>query len=271
MIRRYATQARRVDHSHFDLHGWPKAKNPAPHEIFNVQESELTNRLEYNKTIKSTYQKLVKLYHPDITHDVIEGSAILLAEQKRLRFDAVQNAYEVLKDPRNRLAFAKYQNTTWNDYKPGTLSFEAYRMANAHRQKYSYNNDPRFWQAGTWEDYYRMRYDRPAPTMEEWERNKWKILWKVLAVSGVVVVLQIMLALERTDEFNRQTRLMNLRATADVQQAYDNYDEDPSQFLRVRRFLLFRRLALSNRDQDEMKQEENAILTKYARNVVKVE
>lgn len=266
MIRRYATQARRIDHSHFDLHGWPTTKKPTPLEIFNLKnDSAYTNRLEYDKALKSTYQKLIKLYHPDLQHEVVEGSASLLAEQKRLRFDAIQDAYEVLKDPRKRNAFQKYQSTSWDDYKRGqTGNFDAYRMANAHRQKYSYANDPKFWHAATWEDYYRMRYARPAPTMEDWEKNKWKILWKVLAVSAVVVCLQIMLALERTDEFNRRTRMMNLKSSADMENSYANYDEGDSKFLRIRRFLLYRRLGLSNRDAEDTKREENDILTKFA-------
>ncbi|KAF8000302.1 hypothetical protein HF325_005231 [Metschnikowia pulcherrima] len=142
-------------------------------------------------------------------------------------------------------------------------------MANAHRRKYLYANDPKFWHAGNWEDYYQMRYGRSAPTREEWEKNKWSILWKVLAAASVVVTLQIMLALERTEEFNRQTRLMNLRANTDLSGAYTNYDEGLTRFQRIRRFLLYRRLGLSDRDADETKVEENEMLTKYAQDQLK--
>lgn len=272
LSRRFASTSRRaIDHAHYDLHVWPKLKTPSPHEIFNVLkgESEFANRQEYEKKVKQTYQKFVKIYHPDVCsgHDVIDHSGkTLSAEQKRQRFDDVQQAYEILKSPSKSSAYQRSQTTTWGDYQKGkTGSFDAYRMANAHRKKYSYDNDPKFWHAATWEDYYQMKYGRPAPTREEWEKNKWKILWRVLAVALVVVLLQIMLALERTLEFNRQTRLMNLRADAELKEAYNNFGEDHSQFQRLRRFLLYRRLALEDRNMEEMKQEENEMLTNYAR------
>lgn len=273
LCRRYASTARnKIDHTHYDLHAWPRTKTPTPHEIFNLTEASYASRLDLEKDIKKTYQKYVKLYHPDLSslHDVINGTMILLPEQRRHRFDQIQAAYELLKNAKHRHAYNKAQTTTWGDYRRGkTTNFDAYRMANAHRRKYSYENDPKFWQAGTWEDYYQMRYNRSAPTREEFERNKWKILWKVLAVGSVVLVLQIMLALERTEEFNRQTRLRNLRANADLANAYNNYDDGLSRFQRVRRFLLYRRLGLSNRDADGSKTEENDMLTKYAQEQVK--
>lgn len=266
-LRRYATT-----HSQYSLHQWPKGVTPSPHEIFSFPENPVS-RAAYDKALKAMYQKYVKIYHPDaaLQRDIIDDHTgkMLSPEQKRARFSAVQSAYELLKDPRNRIAFKRYENTSWADYKRGkTTNFEAFRMANAHRKKYAYENDPQFWQAGTWEDYYQMRYNRPAPTQEEWDRNKWSILYGVLAVLAIVAALQVMLALEKTDEFNRQTRLMNLRAKADLSSAYENHLEGISSFQRVRRFLLFRRSSLKARDEEEdkaQKLEENEILTRYAR------
>lgn len=269
-IRTYAT-LRAVDHTQYGLHAWPLLKKPLPHEIFAVQDAK--NRLDFERTLRKTYQNYVKLYHPDVaSQHEIHGAkgGVLSAEQKRARFDAIQQAYEILKDPRQRAAYNRAQTTTFEQYQGGASGlFDAYRKANAHRPKYSYENDPKFWQAGTWEDYYNMRYGRPAPTREEWEKNKWSILWKVLAVASIVVTLQIMLALQRTDEFNRQTRLRNLRANADLTAAYDNYQEGFSRFQRIRRFLLYRRLGLPDRDMDGLKLEENDLLTKYAQERVK--
>ncbi|OBA20775.1 hypothetical protein METBIDRAFT_79049 [Metschnikowia bicuspidata var. bicuspidata NRRL YB-4993] len=273
-IRAYATAARdTVNHGKHGLHPWPKTKKPTPHEIFNLLEKDCLNRLAYDRAVRRTYQKLVKLYHPDISKlreiENTDGS-VLLEDQKKKRFHEVQSAYEILKSARTRTAYHRAQTTTWGDYKRGkTSSFDAYRMANAHRKKYAYENDPKFWQAGNWEDYYQMRYGRSAPTREEWEKNKWGILWKVLAAASVVVTLQVMLALEKTNEFNRQTRLMNLRANADLSDAYTNYDEGLTRFQRIRRFLLFRRLGLGDRDADGTKVAENEMLTKYAQEQLK--
>lgn len=271
IYRRFASSSARrvVEHSQYELHKWPTGKRPSPHEIFNILggEGDFANRRDYEKQVKSTYQKFVKVYHPDVctNHEVMEGGKPLLVQQKRQRFDDIQNAYEILKDPSKSSAYRKYKSTSWDDYQRGkTGNFDAYRMANAHRKKYAYENDSKFWHAATWEDYYQMRYGRAAPTREEWEKSKWLILWKVLAVASVVVVLQIMLALQRTEEFNRQTRLMNLRAHSDLSDAYDNYGENHSQLQRLRRFLLYRRLALKARDDDDLRKEESDMLTKYA-------
>ena len=77
-----------------------------------------------------------------------------------------------------------------------------------------------------------------------------------------------MLAVERTAEFNRQIRMMNLRSNADLSEAYNNYDEGQTRFQRIRRFLLYRRLGLETRDDDGIKKEENEMLTKYAQRKV---
>lgn len=272
--RHYSSAARKlVTHAELKLHPWPHGKTPLPHEIFGLLDADCNNKLAYDRAVRRTYQKLVKLYHPDLSAlcDIANNDGtVLLEKQKKKRFLEVQGAYEALKNSRHRQAYNRAQTTSWADYKRGqTGSFDAYRMANAHRRKYSFQNDPKFWQAGSWEDYYQMRYGRLAPTREEWEKNKWAILWKVLAAASIVVTLQVMLALEKTDEFNRQTRLMNLRANADLSEAYTNYDEGLTRFQRIRRFLLFRRLGLSDRDTDGTKIEENDILTKYAQDQVK--
>lgn len=274
--RRYATSAKRiVEHSHYDLHAWPATKHPTPQEIFQLSHTsaDFKNQLEYEKAVRATYQKFVKIYHPDVccNHNVLDASGNhLLATQLRQRFESIQDAYDVMKNPRTASARLKYDSTSWSDYKPGkTSSFEAFRMANAHRKQFSYEQDPQFWQAATWEDYYQMRYGRSAPTQEEWEKNKWLILWKVLAVASVVVAIQIMMALERAQEYRRQTRLMNLRADAQLSDAYTNYDEDRSPFQRLRRFLLYRRLGLSEANDKDVISEENNILTGYAKRRLK--
>ncbi|GEQ67571.1 hypothetical protein JCM33374_g1236 [Metschnikowia sp. JCM 33374] len=276
--RAYATAARNsnpVRHSEYKLHAWPKGKAPSPHDIFNLSADDCKNRLSYDRAVRATYQKLVKMYHPDLaaSKDIMDDDGKLVsAAQKKKRFLDIQSAYEVLKNSRNRQAYAKSQTTTWDDYKRGqTGSFDAYQneWQMPTVEKYSYTNDPKFWQAGSWEDYYQMRYGRSAPTQEEWEKNKWSILWKVLAAAAVVVSLQVMLALEKTNEFNRQTRLMNLRANAELSDSYSNYDEGLSRFQRIRRFLLYRRSGLVDRDTDGTKMAENEILTKYAQDQLK--
>lgn len=232
-------------------------------------------RLEFNKALKATHSKYVKVYHPDVSHGITilhSSGRELTPEEKRARFDQVQTAYELLRDPRRRLAYNKYKDTAWEGYNkqsnPGT--FNAFRYANAHRAKYDFNRDEAFWTAGTWEDYYRMRYQSAPPTQEEFDRNKYKILAGVLAVATIAVALQVMLAVERTNEFRRKERLLNLRSQQQLDQAHDNYGAGETRLQRLHRFLLQRRVQseLSEEKKEEMRREDGRILTQYAQKQV---
>lgn len=238
-------------HVRQNLHPWPKSKVPAPHEIFIVEEH--SDHEIYSKNLKSMYQKYIKIYHPDISTKLTildHHSNPILNEQKRTRFDQIQDAYDILKNPSRRMAYKTYTTTTWDGQKYQLSdTFHNYRMANAHRKKYDFKNDEAFWQAGTWEDYYRMKFNREPPTQEELDKNKYNILIGVLVVVSLTTGLQIMLAIDRTKDYNRQTALMNLQAMQSLDATYDNYDQGLSSFLRLRRFLLFRRSAMVETEQ----------------------
>lgn len=274
--RFYATNGAKDAHSRVGLHPWPSSAKPGPYELFQMEQSaQNASRLEFNKALKSTHSKYVKVYHPDVNHsiEILHSSGRkLTSDEKRARFDQVQTAYELLRDPKRRLAYNKYKDTAWEGYNaqtnPGT--FNAFRYANAHRNKYDFNRDEAFWTAGTWEDYYRMRYQRAPPTQEEFDKNKYKILAGVLAVAAIAVTLQVMLAVERTNEFRRHERLLNLRSQQQLDQAHDNYGVGESKLQRLHRFLLQRRvqLGLSDEKKEEMRREDGRILTQYARKQV---
>lgn len=241
-------------HKKHELATWPKSKSPTPHEIFNIID---TNDQDlYKKQLKSMYQKYIKIYHPDISNNLTilnHENKPLSGEEKRARFDKIQEAYDVLKNPSRRQAYSTYSKTSWDDYdykksKRTANDFNTYRMANAHRRKYDFKNDEAFWKAGTWEDYYHMRYNRTPPTQEELDKNKYKILIGVLLVASLTTGLQIMLAINKTEEFNRETALMNLNAIQNIESSYNNYEEGTSRLQRLRRFLLFRRSAMIDKE-----------------------
>lgn len=242
-------------HVRQNLHPWPKSKTPTPYEIFTVEDHN--DHDVYSKNLKSMYQKYIKIYHPDIsTKLTILDHQLnpILNEQKRTRFDQIQDAYDILKNPSRRMAYKTYSTTSWDGEKfrnsQTSSTFHNYRMANAHRKKYDFKNDEAFWQAGTWEDYYHMKFNRAPPTQEELDKNKYNILIGVLVVASLTTGLQIMLAIDRTKDYNRQTALMNLQAMQNMDASYNNYDQGLSSFLRLRRFLLFRRSAMVETEQN---------------------
>lgn len=104
-----------------------------------------------------------------------------------------------------------------------------------------------------------MKYLREPPTMEELEANKWKILKWVVAFAAVYLALQMMLAVERAKEFNRQTYLMNLQANAQLADLYG--DGDLTQLGRIKRFLVHRSLTLPDEERMRVNDE---MLVKYA-------
>lgn len=277
----YATTPDIDHHKRLDLHKWPDLKNPDPHEIFNIKPSDFgVSQLEMNKILKLTYGKYVKLYHPDVSHKMCirnHKGVELTTNMKRMRFDQVQSAYDILKDPRRRVAFKRYAESTWDDPKfkytrPAggehfsKQNFDAYRRAHAHRQAYSFTNNEKFWQAGTWEDYYRMKYKRQPPTKEELDKNKYKILFGVVLVGAIAFILQVLLAIERANEHLRQLSIVHLKNLRDLELSYDNYGGGDTQFERLQRFLTSRRSSIYVNDQNEGGREEDYdLLTKYAR------
>ncbi|KAG7192535.1 J domain-containing protein 1 [Scheffersomyces spartinae] len=262
-----------VHHLNFNLPPWPKGKDPTPYEIFHIEESEKKlSTLEFNKLIKTRYMKYVKVYHPDVCkHSEIldrkTGNSFSL-ERKRQRFDMVVNAYDVLKDPKRRLAYIRYDEALWQNYDPkkheGT--FNAYRQANAHRRQYGFSHDETFWHAATWEDYYRMKHGRAPPSMEELEKNKWKILWGVLAIMTLTGTVQTMWALDRANDYIRTLNLKHSLASEQYELAKDNYGEGDGQLDRVKRFLVNRRANFDDPQFLEARETgDNELLTTYAR------
>jgi hypothetical protein len=292
--RSYATMAtppppsdQYIDHHiRLQLHEWPKSKVATPYEIFGIQPLQKNlSQLEFNKLLKEVYQKYIKIYHPDVSRNLQikdHQGKILDETDKRNRYDQIQNAYEILKDPRRRVAYSRYSTTSWDKYtssggvysdinQNNAKSFHAFRTANAHRYA-NFEALEQFWQAGLWEDFYRMKYNRKPPTEEEINKNKMKILFGVLAFGGLAFGLQLMLAIEKTNEYIRQTNLMNLKAMQDLNQSYlgQGPGYDSTQFQRINRFLIDRRLTIINNgeNEEEIKRNDYNILTKYAKNKV---
>ena len=261
-------------HSRYNLHPWPNSRRPTPFEIFNIHEKDHNlPTSEFNKILRLVFTGYMKIYHPDVSRSrtVFDNkNRELSPEQKKERFDQIINSYDILKNPRRRIAYTKYSDTSWDAYRPNASSFEAYRMANVHRSKYAFENDEQFWHASNWEDYYKRRFNRPPPTKEELEKNKYKILAGVLAVAAISTGLQFMLAVKRADEFKKEIELLNLEASKNLQESKNNYGQGTTRFQRLRRFLIQRRSSLDLDDEtmEKIRQDEHDILVRYARKQV---
>lgn len=268
-IRHYATIA--------DLPPWPKKRDPTPFEIFGFSPADYNlPSSEWKKRLKSQYQRYVKLYHPDVRTDIKQDGVTLSPDMKRARFDKIQEAYDILKDPRRRVAYTRYAQSDWDSaprytHNPNETfsraNFEAFRRAQAHRSAYSFKKNEPFWQAGTWEDYYQMRYKRKPPTKEEIEKNKYKILAVVLAVTALLFLLQMIRAFEKLDEAKRQHQLMMMASHRPVVPETN----DP-QFSRIMRFLTTRRSTKVIREEEHDNPDnrldtlyDDQLLTNYAK------
>lgn len=263
-----------INHSHYNLHPWPNSVNPSPYEIFDTSKIPSS---DLKKHIRLTYKKYVKLYHPDLaaSNDILDNDGqVLLKEQKRARFNEIRDAYEHLCDPLKPAIMRRYNQGT-SSSGPGSGPSAPYNSpfgkgngsasewpftSKANRQQFY--NDLEFWRAGTWEEYYRMKYNKEPPTREQIEANKWKIFRWVVAFTVVYSALQFLLAMERANEYNRQARLRTLKADSHLAKSYGNYgDDDLTQLGRIKRFLVHRNLSLLEEDRKKVNEE---MLMKYA-------
>ncbi|KAI5958036.1 JID1 [Candida theae] len=280
-IRSYATSANEFTdhHKRLDLHDWPTSKNPTPYEVFGLSSKDIgMSRSELNRILKARYVKLVKIYHPDTSLDLADNFGTPLGdEQKRKRFDLIQESYDILRDARRRVAYNRFKTTSWEQqgpYNPSSEpfsreSFEAYRRANAHRARYDFTKDEAFWSAGTWNDYYQMKYQRAPPTKEELEKNKYKILFGVLAFGALAFGLQIMSAIDRTNQYLIDTHKKNLQSMRDLNVSYEG-DGSYSEAENLRKFLIGRRATMRSKNDGfgEEEPSDNELLHKYAKHRV---
>ncbi|KAK6869241.1 J domain-containing protein 1 [Candida tropicalis] len=238
----YATAASEdpVDHhKRLGLHEWPTSSNPTAYEIFGLSSKDMgMSPLELNKILKKRYVSLVKIYHPDTSLVLKHKGKEIDTDLKRKRFDMIQESYQILKNPRRRIAYNRFQTTTWeqqgmyrgHDKGPWSKeNFEAHRRANAHRRRYDFKHDEEFWHAATWQDYYQMKYKRAPPTQEELDKNKYKILAGVLLFGAVGFGLQMINAVDNANKYLLETQQLNLKSMKALNDSYDNYGQGHSE------------------------------------------
>lgn len=222
---------------------------------------------DFKTHLKAMYSKYVKLYHPDVNRSkVIEDSsgATLSPLQKDQRFLQVQLAYDILKDPRRRAAYNRYHTREWNEHVPrpspherpfSDNNFNRFQRANANRWLHEFSRNEKFWHARNWNDYYQMRYKRNAPTREEMNKNKVKILLVVLGIGGLVFVLEILAAFDASAARLEALAIEHQKSRENLDLSRANYGHGTSPASRVERFLVTRRLVMPDLTQPEYKPE----------------
>lgn len=258
-LRRYGVD----HHARHNLKPWPRKSNPLPHELY--QSLPKYGDSEYPKKLKQTYQKYVKIYHPDISQNTVilnEMSQPISEQEKRHRFDCIQRAYETLKNP--------------NNYDMNQNAYRDFKSTKVHHKMYERSD--KFYQASNWEDLYELRFGRKPPSEEEINANKYKILIGVLLVMSLTTGLQVMLAIDKTNEVHNQTAILNLQSMKAMNDSYENFDEGDSRLQRMKRFLLWRRSGILNKDEslnkekeNQLKSEDDQVLKDFARTRLKVD
>lgn len=136
-VRFYSTTRRHVDHL------WPSnSLNPTPYEIFHLKDFEISNSnnsnggsLTRSKYLKQIYHQYVKLYHPDISTNIIvvdqKNNNILSSHEKLQRFKSISVGYKQLLTGQNIYNNPTHPHPSYS-----------YSYPYSHPHTYSHNYQP---------------------------------------------------------------------------------------------------------------------------------
>ncbi|KAK4612286.1 NADH-dependent flavin oxidoreductase iliE [Fulvia fulva] len=145
-------------------HVWPTApkglSQPTPYQIFELKQSAAYS--------KGTFNRLVKLYHPDLNSRCNHGVADNI---KMERYRLIVAAHTILSDPAKRSAYDRF-GAGWEGKAEFGSSSWGQPSAYGGSQPFTHSYDPNdtVWANATWEDWERWREnkegikrERPAP------------------------------------------------------------------------------------------------------------
>ncbi|CCD22677.1 Jid1p NDAI_0A05220 [Naumovozyma dairenensis CBS 421] len=219
-----------------------KRIQPTPYEIFNISNSQQHIN---KKSLKKKYHYYVKLYHPDVSTKVNVltkrkgkgNSTVIDMEEKLKRFKLISFAYSVLNDPNKKRQYDL--KTMMND-----------KGSNMDSKGYNNDENYRYWNAGTWEDYNDIKMDDGNDMTGGKKLDPWVLFcW----VSGLYISMEIYAALSRLQESylnkDKPIILPHDELQTELFKSYNNFGLETDKWSRLRRFLWFRSWTMANEEQ----------------------
>ncbi|KAH3677230.1 hypothetical protein WICMUC_001811 [Wickerhamomyces mucosus] len=246
---------------------WTLKSKPTPYEVFGIDPKEFDS-----KKLRERYFAFAKLYHPDISKNLnhIDHKGHSLTDiNKSERFKMLSEAYTLLKTPRKRALYDKFQ-TGWsyqghgstfsgmNNYDP-----ERYATRPVYATAENFNNQA-YWNASSWEDYQNLRNSSTKKSEEELKQEKFKVLSAIFLVMCISASIQGWYILDSVEQNLLAKQRIHDDCEYELDLAYLNYGLDTSRISRIKRFLWFRTFGMFNSERSKMDQsaKENDALLK---------
>lgn len=205
--RLYSTSRKSIDHL------WPQEYlHPTPYQIFNIEQGAKYDK----KQLKKIYHSYVKLYHPDISTNVIicQGNKILTPQEKLQRFKNISVAYKQL------------------------LSGKIYSNPNNYYTQYDY---PYSYQ--TYNNHNNINIHEPDPV----DINPWHIMYLIMGTiviwGGSIYLTNLQNSLHLSNQYTTNSQRIDEQdiQMAHWQELYDKYvGFSGAKMDRIRRFLWIR-------------------------------
>lgn len=230
-FRRYATATNNTNSSNPDIPEWPTISYPTPYEIFHVTKANFDK-----KTIKKTFHKLAKLYHPDsASTDILN----ITTEVRNERFKKIAAAYDILKDDQKRKDYDLF-NKGWEDSPRTRPNQNFYGRDFTKAARYSSNVH----EGDAWADFhtdYRDREKYQDPEYQKYQAAQHRRVALYLLVGSLFVgFFQMFFLMDQAGGDIQRRNDHSQKAYHNVYLALTNYGFGNSREERISRFLAHR-------------------------------
>ncbi|GAB0136844.1 hypothetical protein EsDP_00005132 [Epichloe bromicola] len=194
---------------------WPKSPEPTPYEILGIERGA-----EYNK---ANFNRLVKLYHPDLSGSRHVTGPGHLSQAVRLdRYRLVIAAHNLLSDPHKRRLYDESHNPGWMYPSPFTSD------ARTRTNRYTWSRSERI-----------LRRDGPISPLRQRPLYTSNAAFAMLlvALSILAAVLQMKRVVSKTRRDSRRLQMFVSEALQEEIQAWASVLQGQSRDDRVLAFL----------------------------------
>lgn len=241
---------------------WPKdSDNVTPYNILNLSNSDIRHD---EKILKKNYRDMCKIYHPDLSANKVlrdyKGNMIS-SKEKEERFKIINDAYTLLNDSSKKSNYDLYK-MGWKYSKNNFMRNSIY----AHSRRYD-TGDERFWNAGNWEDYSKMRNKYEGVGDEDYYAGSFifrselarKNRDVLMLLFGSVLLVSWMQVLYLLDQYDQEMALVdsnNYEARNNLLLSHINHGFGFDKWARFEFFLWIRRYSLYGNDPEKMSKQE---------------